>query len=222
MLTSTSAGVKTLTFSYPGDANFNASPNNTAGHLVNQASTTTAVISSSNPVGTGIPVTFTATVSPVAPGAGIRTGTVTFSRGGTPICSNVAINVSGQATCNMTFTIAGNYNITVQYSGDSNFTASVSPTLVQMVSGPTAASVSITGRVQTQFGRGIGKARIILTDQNGEVVTAISNSFGYYRLEGVRVGETYFLIVRHKEYQFAPRSVTVNDDIHELNFIALE
>jgi hypothetical protein len=144
---SLSVGNHTITADYAGNvpSGFNASSGSLAsGQQVNKANTTTGITSNqSNPVGTGTQVTFTATVSPVAPGAGTRTGTVTFSRNGVVICSNVGINVSGQATCNVTFNIAGNYNITAAYSGDTNFNASnnnASP-FVQQVTGPTTAYV---------------------------------------------------------------------------------
>jgi hypothetical protein len=137
-----SVGSHTITVQYAGNvpAGFNPSSGtlNTNPQTVNPASTTTVITSNqANPVGTGIFVTYTATVNRVAPSTtGTRTGTVTFFRNGTPICSNVAINAGGQATCTISFGGAGNYNITAQYSGDTNFTASPSPTFVQQVVGP--------------------------------------------------------------------------------------
>src|SRR5207244_6987882 len=56
---------------------------------VGQAGSTTAVSSSQNPSVFGQSVTFTATVSPVAPGAGTRTGTVTFYDGVTSLGTEI-------------------------------------------------------------------------------------------------------------------------------------
>jgi hypothetical protein len=67
-------------------------------------------------------VTFTATVS--APSTPI--GTVTFRDNGVPLCSNVALNGSGQATCTTTALAATNHSISGEYSGDSNFAGATS------------------------------------------------------------------------------------------------
>ena len=222
---SLSVGNHTITAQYAGDvpSGFNASSGglNTNPQTVNQASTSTVLTSNqANPAGTGIPVTFTATVSPVAPGAGTRTGTVTFSRNGSPICSNVAINASGQATCTITFTIAGNYNITAVYSGDTNFTASTSLTFVQQIVGPTAANVGISGQVLDTAGRGVPGATVTMQNQEGAIVYAITNPFGYYRLVNVPSGQTYLLSVAHKRYTFQSRTIAVNDELTDVNFIA--
>src|SRR5690606_4490630 len=50
--------------------------------------------------------------------------------------------------------------------------------------GPTSAGIIISGRVITPLQYGIPNARIVITDSNGEVVkTALTNPFGYYRIE---------------------------------------
>jgi hypothetical protein len=217
-------GSHVITANYAGDVpnGFNASSGGliTNPQTVNQASTTTGLTSNqSNPVGTGVPVTFTATVSPVAPGAGTRTGTVTFNRNGVPVCSNVPINVSGQATCTITFTIAGNYNITAVYSGDTNFTASTAPTFVQQALGPTAASVSVEGQIFSQeTGRAIGNARVVMTDSSGQSRVALTNPFGYYRFTEVQSGAIYTFTVTAKGYVSSGGIVrNVTDNITDLN-----
>jgi hypothetical protein len=226
-----SVGNHTITANYAGASNactgtFNASSGNLTGNpqVVNKANTTTTISTSgSNPVGTNVPVTFTATVSPIAPGAGTRTGTVTFFRNGSPVCSNVAINASGQATCNLTFTIAGNYNITASYSGDTNFNASNNngAPFVQQVVGPTAAGVSLSGRVVTPEGSGVPFARLRLTDASGSVRMITSNPFGYYQFGDVPAGATYVLSVEAKGYRFdtPTMTVTVSDNVGDLVFI---
>ncbi|MGI8640975.1 MAG: choice-of-anchor Q domain-containing protein, partial [Pyrinomonadaceae bacterium] len=45
---------------------------------------------------------------------------------------------------------------------------------------PTAAAVSVSGRV-TNGKRGVARARVYMTGQNGETQTTITNSFGYFR-----------------------------------------
>ncbi len=81
--------------------------------------TFTSVSSSSNPVITGSPVTYTATVTPtptvtLTPNG----GTVVFYDNGSVIssCSPKALD-SGSATCSVTYAVAGSHAITAAYSG---------------------------------------------------------------------------------------------------------
>ncbi|MBI1765943.1 MAG: Ig-like domain repeat protein, partial [Acidobacteria bacterium] len=124
LLTSTSAGIKTLTITYSGDGNFNGS-NTTAGHQVNAADTTTTVSSSQNPSVFGQPVTFTATVAPVSPGGGTPTGSVTFIIDGVSQAP-VALNGSGQATfMTSALTVAGSpHTVSATYGATTNYNAS--------------------------------------------------------------------------------------------------
>ncbi len=108
--------------------------------------TTTAVSSSDEGVGTvGAPVTYTATVAAVVPGAGTPTGTVSFSDSQGPIlgCSAqpLSLGASDTATCTTTHERpAGTDEVTAAYSGDSNY-ASSSGTIGEDVSeAPTITS----------------------------------------------------------------------------------
>jgi hypothetical protein len=76
---------------YTEGVNFLGS-NGSVTQQVNKANTSTALASSANPSVFGQPVTFTATVSPTAPGAGTRTGTVQFKVGSADRGSPVALN----------------------------------------------------------------------------------------------------------------------------------
>ena len=107
---------------YAGDTNFHGSFNGGPDQVINKAGTTTAVVSSANPVTIGNPVTFTATVSPVAPGTGTPTGTVTFKDGIHPL--GVATLSGGVATLTLTFVLTGSTAVTTTYTGDSNFNGS--------------------------------------------------------------------------------------------------
>ena len=64
-----------ITAVYAGNVNYNALTSSAISHEVIKADTTTAVVSSVNPSMYGQNVTFTATVTAVAPGAGTPTGT---------------------------------------------------------------------------------------------------------------------------------------------------
>lgn len=86
---------------------------------------------------------------------------------------------------------------------------------------PTAAAVSIAGRVIAGK-QGISRATVSLTDQNGETRTARTNSFGYFKFDGVAAGETYIVSVAAKNHQFTPQILNVADDITELMLAAEE
>ncbi|HEY6968146.1 MAG TPA: Ig-like domain repeat protein [Candidatus Angelobacter sp.] len=123
-----SVGNHTITTNYGGDPNFNGSTGSLTGNpqVVNKADTSQTVTSSQNPQTAGLPVTFTATVSAVAPGAGTPTGTVTFLSGGNPIpsCSGQGTLSGGVATCTTSSLSGGSHTITTSYGGDGNFNGS--------------------------------------------------------------------------------------------------
>jgi len=78
-----SVGSHSITAFYSGDPDFAGSSSTALAQTVGQASSSTTIASSANPSVFGQSVTFTATVSVVAPGAGTPTGTVNFLDGAT-------------------------------------------------------------------------------------------------------------------------------------------
>lgn len=86
---------------------------------------------------------------------------------------------------------------------------------------PTAAMVSVGGRVSTEPGLAISNARVYLTDSSGTIRAAVTNSFGYYRIDGVEVGQTYILTALSKGFQFTPLTIAVTDELLDLDIIAL-
>lgn len=68
---------------------------------------------------------------------------------------------------------------------------------------PTAAGAAVGGRILTANGDGIGKARVTLTSESGEMRTAISSAFGYFQFDDVTTGETYIFSVYAKRYTFS-------------------
>ena len=85
---------------------------------------------------------------------------------------------------------------------------------------PTAASVSVSGRVLAANGAGISKARVSMTDQNGAARVVLTNQFGYYQFEQVPAGASYLVNVEHKNYQFTSRIITVLEETGGVNFVA--
>jgi len=219
-----SIGNHTISAVYSGDVpnGFDPSSGNLIGNpqVVNKANTTTGItFFPSNPSGTGQTITFTATVNASAPSLGTPTGSVTFSRNGSPVCSNVALNASRQANCNITFTIAGNYNITAQYGGSGNFNVSSSASPhVQQVLGPTAADISISGRVVTEFGRGVSSATIGLIGVDGETRYTWTNTLGYYKFADVPAG-FYVVTFSARGYRTVWSNVMGLDSVTDLNIV---
>ena len=85
---------------------------------------------------------------------------------------------------------------------------------------PTAATVSISGRVLTPNGSGLKNARVTITDSLGNSGSVPTSSFGYFRFEEVEVGRTYIFSVASKRFQFTPQIITVTEEIAEMNFTA--
>lgn len=109
---------------YSGSTNFNASSGTlSSGQTVIKGDTNTSISSSANPSLVGASVTFTATVSAVAPSAGTPTGFVTFIIDGVTQVPDVAL-VGGQAQLSSAFATQGNHSIVVNYLGDANFNVS--------------------------------------------------------------------------------------------------
>ena len=141
------AGTHPYTATYAGDHNYVASNTATAlSQVIDPASTTTALGSSAPTSVYGQPVTFTATVTVVAPGRGIPPGKVTFTDGTTTLGA-VALN-AGVATLTLNSLAVGTHTINASYSddSDSNYKAS-SNSLSQVV---TAAPTTTTSHEQRQ------------------------------------------------------------------------
>jgi len=117
------AGSHTIAGHYGGDDNWLASSGSMTGNpQVVTINTTTAVTSSLNPSVLGQQVTFTATVSPVAPGTGTPTGSVDFSDGVTVIGSGIL--TGGVATLSTSVLAVGSHTMTTTYAGDGTFNGS--------------------------------------------------------------------------------------------------
>jgi parallel beta-helix repeat protein len=91
--------------------------------------------------------------------------------------------------------------------------------------GTTAAPISIAGQVRTARGRGISNVIVTVWGSGlAQPVTARTTSFGYFRVEGLTAGGTYFVMVQSRRYAFSQpmRSVNGNDDVANFDFIAEE
>jgi hypothetical protein len=123
-LSNLTVGSHALSATYSGDDDFNGSAGNVS-QTVTRAHTSLALASSANPAQSGQGVQFTATVAPVAPGAGTPTGTVKFFVNGANLGGAVPVASDGTASsANFASLSPGTYTITATYSGDGNFVGS--------------------------------------------------------------------------------------------------
>lgn len=139
-----SVGVHTIEVEYSGDAVYSGSRGTILSQVVNKASSAVALVSFQNPA-LGSNVTLTATIA----GAG-SAGSVEFVNDGSTMigCGNVAtitgIN-SSVATCTTSAFAIGTHSVVAKYSGNANYTASISPPLSQVVSEANVALASNGG-----------------------------------------------------------------------------
>jgi hypothetical protein len=83
---------------------------------------------------------------------------------------------------------------------------------------PTAAAISISGKVVTPQELGLTNAFVTLTDMQGNSRTVLTGKFGSFRFTNITAGETYILSVTSKRYTYAPQVITVNEDMTGLSF----
>ncbi len=91
---------------------------------------------------------------------------------------------------------------------------------VTLLMGPTAATASLSGRAIASDGRPAMNAQIILSNNLGLTLRAISNPFGYYRFENVPTGSNYVLSASSKRFVFQTRMVSIADDIAAFDLVA--
>jgi hypothetical protein len=149
-----SVGTHAITAQYSGDAGYNSSTSDVLTQTVNQASTTTTLVSSPNPSVFGQQVTFTATVSVTAPGSGTPTGTVTFYDG-SAVMGTGTLNVAGNAIFKTKNLSVGTQSITATFGGDFDFLASTSSPLRQTVNQASTTTALSSSRNPSQSGQSV-------------------------------------------------------------------
>ncbi len=127
------------------------------GQVVDPAATSTTVISSANPSVTGQPVTFTAAVAPMSPGAGLPTGSVQFQFNGQNVGNPVPLDSTGTATYTWTpahstqggLFLIGYHSAEAVYSGDKNFAGSSGGADQDVQPDPTTTTVTSSANPST-------------------------------------------------------------------------
>jgi Bacterial Ig-like domain (group 3)/FG-GAP-like repeat len=137
-VSSLAAASHLITAAYQGSSSFNASASSAHRQTVKTVTTTTSLVSSSNPASSKNRVIYTATVT--SQYGGMATGTVTFQDGATALAT---VNVSNdQAVLTKSYTVPGLHSITATYSGDANNGGSMSSVLVESIENPSTTRVT--------------------------------------------------------------------------------
>ncbi|MEQ1923068.1 MAG: carboxypeptidase-like regulatory domain-containing protein, partial [Pyrinomonadaceae bacterium] len=88
---------------------------------------------------------------------------------------------------------------------------------------PTAAGVSVSGRVTTAEGRGIRGAIVTVTGNSlAAPINVMTGVNGKYIVEGLTAGETYIVTIRSRRFVFgtSSRVLTLVDSVTDADFVA--
>jgi hypothetical protein len=224
-------GGHALTASFAGTGGFAGGTSAAVTETVTRAATTVTLGSSVNPAVAGQAVTFTATVTAVAPGTGTPTGMVTF-QDGTVILGSVAVGAGGRATIVTSFATAGGHAITAIYSGDANFVSStqtlteqvsaaatLAPTMTALVASANPVrvrrTVTFTATVRGTPGAGTPTGTVTFFVGNRAVAAARLDANGQARLTGFFSAAGLFTIraVYGGDRNFAPSSQALTEQV---------
>ncbi len=128
---------------------------------VTRAATQVTVVSSALLAVPGQLVAFTATVAPIAPGAGSPTGSITFMDGGAVLAT---VALQGNSVTFATAALAlGSHTISAVYSGDNNFAPPAkAASLVQKLQSVTVETNARTGQTDLYVAGTAGNDRIVI------------------------------------------------------------
>lgn len=176
------------------------------------------------------PHTFAPNLSQAAAGRiGVVYNLTTFGASMTPAgpkrIVHITFSVNSGAVVGTTTPISFSDALAIREVNDSNgdpLTPNWNDGVVEISLSPTAAESSVGGQVRTTDGRGLGNTVVTLTGVDGVVRRALTNSFGYYRIDNVPTGATYALSATSKRYVFDSRVITVGDNITDADFTPRE
>ena len=114
-------------------------------------------------------------------------------------------------------TIAGKISTGGQFSLNSGFWTPDDFT-------PTAATVTVGGRVTTAGGAGIRNALVSITFPSGETRSTLSGTFGYFHFDDVEVGASYMFSISSRRFVFSQPTLAlrINEERDDINFVAEE
>jgi hypothetical protein len=105
------------------------------------------------------------------------------------------------------------YGANQTYGADSTGLAAVIT-----LNGPTAAGVSVSGRVLSSEGRAVRGATVTMTDTNGVSRSAASGPQGAFTFDDVAAGRSYTFTVSSRRFAFDPIVISVSDNVSDIVF----
>ena len=168
----------------------------TRGQTVNLANTTTT-ITGSLPASTvvGEDYTVSVAVAPVAPGAGVPTGTVDVSDSAGNFCTVTSLT-SGAGSCILPSTSSGTKTLTAHYEGDGSFNGSVAATASHVV-GAADTTTSVSSSLNPSvFGQDV---TFTATVQSIFPSTATPTGLVQFKIDGHDFGPAVDVIGRRRD-----------------------
>jgi hypothetical protein len=156
----------------------------------------------------------------LTPDAGVTQADITFNylNADVPVTANESlfkfVRRSGGVNTQFTPTSANTATNSFTLAGVNSF----SDWSLGLIAAPTAANVSISGRVLSSDGRTLSNAAVTLQPTDGGAVrTTRSNSFGFYRFNDVIVGQSYVVSASAKGQTFSPAVIAVVDNVADFD-----
>jgi protocatechuate 3,4-dioxygenase beta subunit len=145
---------------------------------------------------------------------------VTVANQATQLGDHDSSDSDAVSTANPAGSLAGTFpvvSVTTGGAGSNNHTIDIGLRLV-----PTAAPITLSGKVVTSYGAGIRNVAVSVMQADGSLRTVITGTFGYYRFDGIPAGQTAVVSVTAKKYSFPVSSllVTLDDSVSGLNFVS--
>jgi hypothetical protein len=182
-------GNHTVTATYTADGTYEVSTGTLAGgQTVGKADTTTSLGSSPNPSDVGTPVTFIATVTVTAPGAGTPTGTVQFVADGSNVIGSAPVSEGVATLSGITSLIPGTHAVTATYSGDAAFNQSTSPPVAQVMRGYPTTTTLLSSVNPSRVGQPVVFSATVASDGGGTPTGTVQ-----FAVDGADVGEPVIL-----------------------------
>ncbi len=168
-IASLSPGTHNIVAIYNGDTDDSMSSSTALTETIQHILTAATLTASLNPISAGATLTLTAAVAATggATGGGVLSGVVTFSEGSTTYGS-VAVNGSGDATISLRTLSAGSHSILASYGGSTNYAASVSPALIEVVQS-TATTTTLTSSAATTLADQAASFTVVVSSTTGGV-----------------------------------------------------
>jgi len=168
--------------------------------------------------------------SPISPNSGQTTAIGSLGLG-TNLNENIGFDISAASgVAFATITTAGIsrlYTINLA-TGSAAAVGNIGPgtvpylgvTVAAPPAAPTAAQVTISGRIMSAKGAALRGAVVKLMDDAGRVRSTVTNAFGYYSFDRVEAGRSFVIGAAAKRYNFTSKLITVSDTLGDLNMVA--